>query len=84
MVFVFSEGYAVGAPSYTTCRDANGSPATREGSSTVSMIGTASAGGSQKDARPHKPRRPCGRALCTVQDFSLAFSWIGTRAEART
>ncbi len=35
-------------------------------------------------ARPHEPRRPCGRALCIVQDFSLAFSWTGTRAEART
>ena len=23
MVFVFSEGYALGAPSYTTCPDAN-------------------------------------------------------------
>jgi hypothetical protein len=24
MVFVYLEGYAVGAPSYTTCPDANG------------------------------------------------------------
>src|SRR2546427_3529269 len=71
MVFVFSEGYAVGAPSYATGGDANGSRETRRGSSTVSMIGTASAGGSQKDARPHKPRRPCGRALAQFRTSVL-------------